>query len=273
MKKNIFYILMLVVFVLSACAPSNSEPTTDLDQQAQEIVDTAKVQIDKMLAGTPDCKLTDGREVFFSAEPESDGLYHLSSGMKELKEFKGCPVVVEGRLNDDKRHDIWVFNGNEDWSLKVMEGTPWAYPYDWNMTDFSTEKPPIATEFVVAKRNNQRDEKYDWPIYLHIGDTTYIYPAGSMMPKVQLPDNASNSTPKPINIHGTAFGNGFNASIGAEGTYTVAIIDGTLFYWKNAQDNIFYSEVEAYTVPSDWTVAQLKSWSVGKFGKEPTLLK
>ena len=138
------------------------------------------------------------------------------------------------------------------------------------MGDFSTKKAPIAAEFVTAKRNNQSANGYDWVIYVHIGTQTYEFPAGQDTPIVTLPDNADFVQPEPLEIHGVwdAKTASFNVSIGAEGATTVALLDGKLVYWAEAQDNVFFKSAEAWLMPSKWSQDQIEDWAKAQFPKK-----
>lgn len=212
------------------------------------------------------CPLKDkGVQVDFEKVPDTEGFYNLGASMKELQPYVGCNVLIEGRKVLIEEHHIWLFH-DETWTLKVREASLWVYPSDWNMDDFGAEKAPIATEFVVAKRNNQLENGYDWKIFVHtLTGNSVMFPAGSTMPAVDLPDNAAFDDPEPIEIHGVWDGKAFDASIGGEKTITVALLDGTLYWWKNAKDNVLYKSVEAYTMPSAWSQDQIEAWCKEKF--------
>ena len=216
------------------------------------------------------CPLLDkGVQVDFEKVPDKDGFYILSSSMKELSPYQGCQFLVEGRQILVEEHHIWAFS-NTSWTLKIREGSVWVYPAEWNMGDFSTKKAPIAAEFVTAKRNNQSANGYDWVIYVHIGTQTYEFPAGQDTPIVTLPDNADFVQPEPLEIHGVwdAKTASFNVSIGAEGATTVALLDGKLVYWAEAQDNVFFKSAEAWLMPSKWSQDQIEDWAKAQFPKK-----
>ncbi len=214
-----------------------------------------------------ECPLKDQglRIEFLGALHPEDGFYTLSSGMEQLASYVGCNALIEGRQVLAEEHHIWVFEGLAEWELPVREGSLWVYPIGWNMSDFSAAKPPIASEFVTAKRHNQLANDYDWVIYVHDGKNTFVFPAGQDTPSVFLPDNAAFSQPQPISVHGIWDGSSFNASIGAEKATTVALLDGELFSWVNARDNIHFSSIQAWTMPSSWSAAQVKAWAAATF--------
>lgn len=249
-------------------------PASDLsEEQDTSAEESAPIEREAEESAAPACPLTDkGVQIHFASNPGSDGFYNLSNQMAALRRYQGCNFLVEGRVDTSKEeHHIWVFDGR--WSLKVCEGSLWVYPKDWNMADFSTEKPPIMAEFVTAKRRNQHDNAYDWVIVGHDGNKKYEFPAGQATPKVNLPDNGNFSTPRLISVHGIWGDGSFSASIGAEDTYTVAKIDGDVVYWYNAKDNVEYSSIEAYTMPSSYDLDDVKKEGRNKFGSTPTLLK
>lgn len=211
------------------------------------------------------CPLSNqGVQIDFNKVPDKDDLYPLSGSMKELQPYVGCNYLIEGRVQLTEEHHIWVFT-DSDWSLKIREGSLWAYPDGWNMGDFSTEKPPIAAEFVTAKRNNQKQNGYDWVIFVHVNNDVYEFPAGATTPKVVLPNNANFQEPEPIEVHGVWNGESFDASIGAEKTTTVALLDGELVFWQHAKDNIPYKSVQAWLMPSAWSKDQIEAWAKEKF--------
>jgi hypothetical protein len=219
----------------------------------------------------PDCPLEDqGRRIEFTDTLEKeDGFYNLSSSMEQLEEYSGCNVLIEGRIQLVEEHHIWVYFPGE-WELAIREGSLWVYPESWNISDFSTEKPPISAEFVSAKRNNQIANNYDWIIYVHefneLDDREYVYifPAGQPTPLVTLPDNANFPEPRAIVVQGVWDGV-FNASIGAEKATTIALLDEELFFWVGAQDNIIFQTVEAWLMPSSWSQDQIENWAEAQF--------
>lgn len=227
----------------------------------QEPVQESETVQEKFVA---ECPLTDkGVRLEFGGPKE--GEFYLISGLSEsFAAYEGCNFLFEGRQFLTKEHHIWVFQGSE-WQLKVREGSLWAYPSDWNMVDFSTEKPPIAAEFVTAKRQNQLMNDYDWVIFVHDGENIYEFPAGQDTPVVVLPDNAQFSEPEPLVVQGVWDGEVFNASIGAENTITIAFLDGKLFYWQDAVDNISYKSVQAWIMPSGWSFEQIEGWAEENF--------
>ncbi len=134
------------------------------------------------------------------------------------------------------------------------------------MDDFTTEKAPIATEFVVAKRNNQLENGYNWPIVVHtfLGNTV-VFPIDSTMPEVVFYDNADFTHPQLIVIQGIWNGENFVASIGAQKTITVALLDDNLYFWQNAKDNIPFQTANAWTMPSTWDQSQIENWAETQF--------
>lgn len=217
------------------------------------------------------CPLSNkGIQVDFEKIPDKDGFYVLSDSMKELAAYKGCNFLIEGRQVLVEEHHIWLFL-DPSWTLKILEGSLWAYPEAWNMGDFSTKKAPIAAELVTAKRNNQKENGYDWVIFVHVDKDVYEFPAGATTPKVVLPDNANFQSPEPIEVHGVWNGDGFDASIGAEKTITVALLDEKLVFWREAKDNVSYKSIQAWTMPSSWSFDQVKVWAEEKFPKKELL--
>ncbi|MPN08516.1 hypothetical protein SDC9_155798 [bioreactor metagenome] len=92
-----------------------------------------------------------------------------------------------------------------------------------------------------------------------------MFPAGSEMPAVVLPDNAQFTEPEPVEVHGVWNGKVFVASIGGEKTVTVALVDETLFFWKDAKDNVLFKKIQAWTMPSSWSQDQIESWAKKEF--------
>lgn len=291
MRTKILISLLILASLLAACSPTEAEqvstPTTPplTREEVSEIAaqaaadavagikfpetvveepvveDPAPVLTVKALS---ECSLKD-KGIRLEFEGPNEGEFYLLSGLSEAyAAYEGCNFLFEGRQDLTEEHNIWVFYGL-DWQLKVREGSLWVYPADWNMTDFSTEKSPIAAEFVTAKRHNQVANGYDWVIFVHDGENIYEFPAGKDTPIVVLPDNAQFSEPEPLAVQGIWNGQMFDASIGAENTVTVALLDGQLFYWANAQDNIVYKTVQAWIMPSGWSLDQIESWAGEKF--------
>jgi hypothetical protein len=142
----------------------------------------------------------------------------------------GCPVVIEGRKTLVQEHHIWILEPGStmyldpDGIFRAKEFSAWAYPSNWNLGDFSTQKPPIAAEFVDAKRNNMQANNYDWPIFVHLSNgNTMEFKPGQKTGAV-LPNNCNITDPSRINVTGVYDpGNkSFDASIGAEGCTTAA---------------------------------------------------
>jgi len=216
----------------------------------------------------PACPLEDkGLRIDFAETLEKeDGFYKLSSEMEQLRKYLGCNILIEGRQKLIQEHHIWLIYGQ--WELPIREGSLWVYPSGWNMDNFGSEKPPIATEFVVAKRHNQIANDYNWPIIVHtLAGDTVLFPEGSQMPEVILPNNADFLEPESIVIHGIwdSKTTAFNASIGAEGATTVALLDGQLVYWVEAQDNVVFKNAKAWLMPNSWSMDQIKSWAESQF--------
>ncbi|HOP39370.1 MAG TPA: hypothetical protein PL154_03875, partial [Candidatus Woesebacteria bacterium] len=58
----------------------------------------------------------------------------------------------------------------------------------------------------------------------------------------------------------------FNASIGAQGATTVALLDEEeLLFWDGAQDNILFQSVQAWLMPSTWDQSQIENWAKAQF--------
>ncbi len=229
-------------------------------QETEELVEEPAMKT----AVLPDCPLEDKGLRLEFVGPNEGEFYLLSGLSQDFAAYEGCNFLFEGRQFLTEEHHIWVFE-SPDWQLKVREGSLWVYPRNWNMADFSTAKPPIAAEFVTAKRQNQLVNGYDWVIFVHAGENVFEFPAGQDTPLVVLPDNAEFSEPEPLTVQGVWDGEMFNASIGAENTITIALLDGQLFYWAEARDNIVYKSVEAWIMPSGWSIEQIESWAGEKF--------
>ncbi len=184
-------------------------------------------------------------------------------------DLSGCPVVIEGRKVLIAEHDIWILipgDGrylDQDGIFRAKEFSAWAYPTNWNLDDWTTTKPSISAEFVTAKRHNQKQNGYDWLIVLNTSTGSQLkFPSGSDTPSVTLPNNCKFESPQLLNVTGVyvAGSNSFNASIGAEGCWTVATIDGQVSRWMNARDNVVYKSVKAYLLPSSWSQSQIDAW-------------
>lgn len=293
--RKIFVLLLVLASLLAACSPTEAEQvSTPIAPLTREDVETIAAEAAaKAVAGiefpepvVPDpvveetvvepvveavvaeCPLEDQgiRIEFLSVLSKEDGFYNLSFELEVLQPYSGCNTLVEGRQSLNEEHHVWVFDPGVVWELPVREASLWVYPASWNMVNFSAEKPPIAAEFVAAKRHNQIANHYDWPIFVHDGLYVYVFPAGMDVPEVVLPDNADFLDPQPLAVHGVWDQKAtFSASIGAEKATTVALLDGELFFWVNAQDNIHFTSVQAWTMPSSWTEAQVKAWAVANF--------
>ena len=279
-RLKVFVLFLVAVVLLTACgekAPA-AKPTLTATATAMASATAAATRTPTPTATASAtameesiCSLSNqGVQIDFSKTPDEDKFYVLSGSMKELQPYSDCNFLVEGRVQLVEEHHIWVFTGT-DWYLEIREGSLWAYPESWNMDDFSAEKAPITTEFVVAKRRNQLQNGYDWPIFVHqLSGNTVKFPAGSDLPEAVLPDNADFAQPEPLEIHGVwdSKSASFNASIGAEGVTTVALLDGQLVYWVGAQDNVVYKSVEAWLMPSKWSQGQIEAWAKAQFPKK-----
>ncbi|BCX14320.1 MAG: hypothetical protein KatS3mg088_003 [Patescibacteria group bacterium] len=180
----------------------------------------------------------------------------------------GCPVIIEGRKDLAEEHHIWILMpGNNryldsDGVFRARELSAWAYPSSWNLDDFSAAKPPIVAEFVDAKVNNMKANGYSWPIFVHLSDgTTLQFKPGDKVGAV-LPSNCDFAEPSRINVTGVydTSTKTFKASIGAEGCWTAARIDGDWVSWQNARDNVQFSSIEAWLMPLTWDKTQIDEW-------------
>ena len=281
MRKKILFVTILLVLasLLAACSPLTKEQVSQIvdeaiaEQEPPTINVNVPEQEPELVAPVeplvlPNCPLEDqGKQIKFAETLEKkDGIYYLSSQIEHLQPYLGCNVLVEGRAELINEHHIWILLG--EWQLPIREGSLWVYPADWNMADFSAEKPPIAAEFVTAKRHNMLENGYDWLIFVHVGNDTYKFPAGATTPVVVLPDNAEFSEPQWISVHGIwdQQSTAFNASIGAQGATTVALLDEEeLLFWDGAQDNILFQSVQAWLMPSTWDQSQIENWAKAQF--------
>ena len=184
-------------------------------------------------------------------------------------DLAGCPVIIEGRKTLVKEHHIWVLLPgaklylDPDGIFRAKEFSAWAYPSDWNLDDFSTTKPPIAAEFVNAKTKNMKANNYSWPIFVHLANgNTLQFEAGQLVNNVTLPNNCNFTQPSKLNVTGVydPGKNSFDASIGADGCWTVAKIDGFWTKWQGAKDNIVFRTVEAWLMPSTWNETNIDAW-------------
>ena len=183
-------------------------------------------------------------------------------------DLSGCPVLIEGRKTLNKEHHIWILNPNDgqyldnDGVFRAKEFSAWAYPSNWNVEDFSTTKAPIAAEFVDAKVNNQKANDYSWPIFVHKSDGTVLqFKAGDKTGAV-LPNNCNFTEPSHLNVTGVynSSNKTFDASIGGEGCWTAAKIDGSWTSWVNAKDNVVFTSIEAWLMPSNFTEQNTLDW-------------
>jgi hypothetical protein len=151
-------------------------PVSDLAMAATEVRDEVA---DAISSYTPTCDLVNtGRQMFDLALVGESWYYDVLSS--------GCNWLVEGRKTTEAVHHIWIGQamvGENEWRVNTafidrgqffecMECSVWVYPKDWNMEDFSTEKPPIAAEFVDKKRAIMDETGYDWPIVVHLSRGT-----------------------------------------------------------------------------------------------------
>ena len=189
----------------------------------------------------------------------------------ELKadvDLSGCPVLVEGRKILNQEHHIWILIPGDklyldaDGVFRAKEFSAWAYPSNWNMEDFSTAKAPIAGEFVDAKVNNMKANGYSWPIFVHKSDgTTFQFKAGDKVGAI-LPNNCNFAAPSHLNVTGVynMSNKTFDASIGGEGCWVAAEVDGKWQYWQGAKDNIVFTTIDAWLMPSTFTEQNVIDW-------------
>lgn len=190
-------------------------------------------------------------------------------------DLSGCPTVAEVDESATKQHFIYVLLPGDtrylesDKVFRTARGmTVWAYPSNWNIEGFDPSvKASIVAELVTAKRRNQKENGYDWKIVAYLSNgSTAMFEAGQTTPKVDLAVHQSNckaEAPQKINVAGTFTGGSppFNASVGAEGCWTVARVDGQVLRWKNAKDNVKYTAISAWLMPSVWTDSQVQAWT------------
>lgn len=188
--------------------------------------------------------------------------------LKADADLSGCPILIEGRKILNQEHHIWILIPGDklyldaDGVFRAKEFSAWAYPSNWNMEDFSTAKAPIAGEFVDAKVNNMKANDYSWPIFVHLSDgTTLQFKPGDKVGAV-LPNNCNFAEPSHLNVTGVydSSNKTFDASIGAEACITAAKINGSWFSWHDAKDNVQFSTIEAWLMPSTWDQTQIDAW-------------
>ncbi len=209
----------------------------------------------------PACQLTD-KGIQLEAIARNDGKWMIN------RNVSACNMIFEGRLDQSQNHHILVLRAPEgvnhqafdaDGNFIFSEGSLWAYPSHWNMQDFSTAKPPIAAEFVSAKRLNMQANGYDWPIIVHQTDgNTLVFPPGVKVEGVTLPNNCDFSGPQLIQVAGVydPQKDYFVASIGAQGCTTVALLDNQVVQWEGARDGVTYRKVKAWLMPADYSQQQ-----------------
>lgn len=185
-------------------------------------------------------------------------------------DLSGCPVVIEGRKSLTKEHHIWVLSPgykmylDPDGVFRGREFSAWAYPTNWNLGDFSSEKAPIAAEFVDAKRNNMKANNYDWTIFVHLEDGSVVqFKAGDKVGAI-LPNNCAFESPQRLNVTGiyNPSAKTFVASIGGESCKTLAWVDGGgPVVWLGAKDNVTFKKIVAYLMPKAWTDERIEQWA------------
>jgi hypothetical protein len=218
------------------------------------------------------CPLTDkGVEIFLTVVPNGDGRYELSSEMDILQPFAGCSFIIEGRTDVVDEHHIYAYKPENAWYLAMSEFSIWAYPPNWNMMDDKDQKPSVAEEFAASKRINQKDNNYNWPIFVHWFDGDVwqetVYGTDFIFPENDL-DRADFDQPQEIAVHGLIKGDGFVTSIGAINVFTVANIDGQYFLWFNAKENIeFKNSIQAWLMPSSWSINEIVDWVDNNFSQ------
>lgn len=183
-------------------------------------------------------------------------------------DLSGCTFVIEGRKDLIEEHHIWILVPGDikyldpDKMFRAKEFSAYAYPNDWNVEDFSAAKPPIAAEFVDAKRINMQQNGYDWPIFVHLSSGNVLEFEKGDKVGAKLPNHCDFAEPARLNVAGVydSVSKDFNASIGADGCWTAAKVDGQWRHWRNALDNVQFSLIEAWLMPSSWTVDLVEAW-------------
>lgn len=219
--------------------------------------------------GSRPCSLKDsGKQLLVDKRNNGDWIWDPASLSADMQ---GCQILAEGRQVLNEEHHIWLLGADSahsrylasDGKFHAKEMSVWTYPQTWNMGDFSTTKPPIAAEFVNAKRVNQQANRYDWPMFVHLLDGNVAkFEKGVLVRDVKLPNNCSFSEPQKLSVAGIydPTTGSFDASIGGDNCWTVARVDGQVLRWKGAKDNVMYKSVTAYLIPSSWTQSQIDQW-------------
>lgn len=184
--------------------------------------------------GSKPCSLKDsGKQLLVDKRNNGDWIWDPASLSADMQ---GCQILAEGRQVLNEEHHIWLLGSDSahsrylasDGKFHTKEMSVWAYPTNWNMGDFSTQKPPVAAEFVNAKRANQQANGYDWPMFVHLLDGNVVkFEKGVLVKDVKLPNNCSFSEPLQLSVAGVydPSTGSFNASIGGENCWTVARLE------------------------------------------------
>ncbi len=182
----------------------------------------------------------------------------------------GCDFIADGRLSGiGEFSEVYAIGADStryldaDGILRGYEFSVEAIPLSWNL-DILEDKihPAMVLYRARDKRVNQRQNGYDWDIFVYtLKGNTWTYPKGTTIDLGKL-NFCDFAEPRKINVAGLNIdpAGAFNASIGAEGCYTAAKLNGKWEVWQKAKDNIVYATVEAWLMPSTWTVDQVNTW-------------
>jgi len=256
--------------------PQKAQPTALPTLASTEPTTAPKTSV---WEGLPDCQFVGTG----SSQPmNKDGKIPVeqSNGMWTADLSKvGCALIFEGRLvKGEPFHRIIVLRdltGTNaefviDGKFTYAEGSIWGYDRTWNLGDFSTEKPPIAAEFLHKKVEVMKAEDSLLPINVYLVNGQVLeFPSGEVFPGVTATNDCDFSEPQEIPVHGEFVGGKFAAAIGALGCTTVAWIDGaeTPETWSGQRDGerkVVYTTITAWMMPSGWTQDQINTWIASK---------
>jgi hypothetical protein len=206
-------------------------------------------------------------------DPAKPVVVNRYAGTHDASQLLGCNFIAEGRKILVQEHHIWVIRSgggalnylDADGMFRAKEMSVYAYPINWQMDPMQGEtKLSISEEFQAAKQLNQLRNGYDWPDFIHLTDGTTITYAVGKSAGIAYTSCKDITEPKHMFVTGIVGSTTYTASIGAEGCWTAAKIDGSWTHWRDAKDNVVFKTVDTWLMPSTFTEQNTLDWIAAK---------
>lgn len=292
--KNLLLAVAAIMLATIACVQdlvpaqvTNVQATTTVQPMLSAApVENTPTPIAQAVAPVGECSLTDGTAQMQIQRSENEWVvdpanlkvvagYNNTALGHDVSQLGGCDMWAEYESPDSKEHIIDVLRDDPTKQLAYLGadgmyhipqpkgGSFWVGPANWNTSDFSTPKPPIAYEMAAERNANQLTNvsgSYDWPEIVKLPDGSIkTFEVGYQYGGYYTGCN-DLSVPAPFYVAGTIVGSQYNASIGMAGCYVAVKLDGTWTYWLNAKDNVLYTTAEAELFPKSASEADVQAW-------------